>query len=81
MRTLNAQELSAVAGGQKSAGSAADRLSAMLAALASKGITFSLEGTKLTITTPQGSKSITLPADIAAKLGALTSAPTPAPAA
>ncbi len=78
MRTLNAQELSAVAGGQKAAGSAADRLSAMLAALAAKGITFSLDGTKLTITSPQGSKTLTLPADLAAKLGALTSATAPA---
>ncbi|MEY4765394.1 MAG: hypothetical protein RI907_2067 [Pseudomonadota bacterium] len=78
MRTLNAQELTAVAGGQKAAANPATRLNAILAALAAKGVTFALDGTNLTITTPKGSKTVTLPADLAAKLAAMTA---PAPAA
>ena len=70
MRTLNAQELTAVAGGAKTG--SAPSLSQILAALAAKGITFALDGTQLTITTPQGSKTLTLPQALADKLAALT---------
>jgi len=78
MRNLNAQELTAVAGGRKAANDPAAALAAITAALAAKGVTFSLAGTALTITTAQGSKTIQLPAQVAAKLAALIA---PAPAA
>lgn len=67
MRTLTQHELTTVSGAGKTGGDAAAlaaRIAAIKAALAEKGISFALDkaaGT-LTITTPQGSKTITLPA-------------------
>lgn len=74
MRQLNTQELHAVTGAGKTAMDPAAALAAITKALAAKGVTFSLNGTALTITSPQGSKTLTLPAQLAAKLAALTGA-------
>jgi hypothetical protein len=75
MRQLNTQELHAVTGAGKTSIDPAAALAAITKALASKGITVSLSGTTVTITSPQGTKSFTLPAQLAAKLAALTGAP------
>jgi hypothetical protein len=66
MRTLTQHELTTVTGAGKSAGGAAAlaaKVAAIKAALAQHGITIALDKTAgtLTITTPKGSKVITLP--------------------
>ena len=67
MRTLNAAELTTVTGAGKQLPSSAQiqaALTALTSALAAKGITIALDKTAgtVTITTPQGSKTIKLPA-------------------
>jgi len=74
MRQLNTQELHAVTGAGKTSIDPAAALAAITKALAAKGVTFSLEGTTLTINSAQGTKAITLPAQLAAKLAALSGA-------
>lgn len=67
MRTLTQQELNAVSGAGMATGgtapSKADIFAAIQAALAKRGITIALDQATctLTITTPKGSKVITLP--------------------
>lgn len=63
MRELNTQELIIVSGAGKAGAAKPDPIAIIKGLLASKGITLSLDkvaGT-LTITTPKGSKVITLP--------------------
>ena len=75
MRELNTQELTTVTG----AASAPNPLALIKGILTSKGISISVDKTAhtVTITTPKGSKTITLPS---LPMGHLPVIPTPTPA-
>jgi hypothetical protein len=70
MRTLSQNELTAVSGA--GAANMGAQIDAIVKALAAKGITFSVNATAgtVTITTPKGSKTLKVPAQLLAHLTA-----------